>query len=265
MRAKAASPSHFSEIDFGEVFHVSAPARTPSLLIVCEHASNRIPDDLDNLGLSDRVVQSHVAWDPGALHVAQSLARRLPAVLVSGAVSRLVYDCNRPPEAASAIPERSETFDIIGNGDLSPSDRNLRIEGVFAPFSRAVDEQIARYRDTLNAMVTIHSFTPVYFGSPRQVELGILHGQDERLALSMMRRQPDGQTYDIRLNEPYSARDGVTYTLDAHGPDNGLLNVMIEIRNDLIRTTEAQEKMAAFLAPWIEAALKDLSPRGGAA
>lgn len=240
--------------DFGEVFRTTKTDREARFLIVCEHASNRIPADLQNLGLSDEVVQSHVAWDPGALGVAQALLKALPSVLVEGRVSRLVYDCNRPPEALSAIPEQSEIYKIVGNKGLSQADRDLRADQVYRPFARAITEQIHAHRETLELMVTVHSFTPVFNGRERAVEIGILHGEDQSFAQGMMAHKPAGAAYDIRLNEPYDASDGVAHTLDVQGARHGLLSVMIEIRNDLIQTADQQGSMGAFLADWIQIA-----------
>ena len=62
--------------------------------------------------------------------------------------------------------------------------------------------------------------------------------------------------FQVALNEPYSAADGVTHTLDLHGAANGLANVMIEIRNDLITKPEAQVAMADDLGDWIAGALQ---------
>lgn len=241
--------------DFGEIFRVTTTDKPVEFLVVCEHASNRIPAALDNLGLSDEAAQSHIAWDPGALGVARALLRDLPAVLVEGAISRLVYDCNRPPEAASAVPECSEIYRIFGNTDLSPADRDRRVRAVYEPFSAAVAEQIGLHRTTLKLMVTVHSFTPVYDGNRRTVEIGVLHGMDDRFAKRMMQNQPGDGAYDIRLNEPYDASDGVAHTLDAQGARNALLNVMIEVRNDLIETPVQQEQMGAYLSRWIGATL----------
>jgi len=264
-------------IDFGDIFHLTTPNQVSPVLIVCEHASNRIPAGLNQLGLPSQVTQSHVAWDPGALGVAQALARIVPAPLLSGNVSRLVYDCNRPPEAASAVPERSEVYDITGNKGLSPADRARRVQGVYQPFCQALSGVIAGQGDTLRLMVTVHSFTPVFNGTPRAVELGLVHGRDDRFTRSMMQNlpadwpadwpadRPAKGPYDIRLNEPYGAADGVAHTLDAHGAANGLLSVMIEIRNDLIGSRAAQQSMAAFLAPWILRTLDGFTDKGAAA
>ncbi len=245
--------AQMTPVDFGPAATVTSPEGAPEVLVVCEHASNHIPAGLHGLGLSEEAQLSHVAWDPGALGVAEVLAVEMGAVLVAGTISRLVYDCNRPPEAPSAVPERSEAYEIVGNQNLSESERATRVTEVYRPFAKTVAEQITQYATSLSLMVTIHSFTPVFHGRIRDVELGILHGQDARFAKAMLQDLPAEAPYETRLNEPYSAADGVAHTLDVQGAANGLLNVMIEIRNDLIATTEAQRKMAAYLLAWINA------------
>jgi predicted N-formylglutamate amidohydrolase len=240
---------------FGDVFQEVPMGANPGALVVCEHASNRVPPALNRLGLSATALESHIAWDPGAKEVANALAKTLNGVLLVACISRLVYDCNRPPDAASAIPDRSEVYDIPGNTGLSADARAERVAGVYTPFRAALSRTIRRYRSSLACLITVHSFTPVFNGATRGVELGVLHGRDDRLAREMMRALPDAPPHDTRLNAPYSAADGVTHTLDLHGAANNLPNVMIEIRNDLIRTDDEQRGMAAYLGPWIMSAL----------
>ncbi len=250
--------------DFGPAVHVQPGSAGAATLVVCEHASHRIPAELRGLGLPAETLQSHIAWDPGALGVAEALARLLGAALVSGGVSRLVYDCNRPPEAPSAIPARSEVFDIPGNANLSALQRQQRVEAVYAPFRAALSDTLRERRATLRLMVTVHSFTPVYNGQRRDSQIGILHGRDAGFATAMLAATPADIGLRVRLNEPYSAADGVAHTLDLHGAANTLPSVMLEIRNDLIRTGAAQATMAHILAPWITTALDRYQRKGAA-
>ncbi|NVK32485.1 MAG: N-formylglutamate amidohydrolase [Gammaproteobacteria bacterium] len=243
------------DADYGEVVNVVMPSSRPSIVIVCEHASNRIPEQLCNLGLDEAARLSHAAWDPGAFGVASVMRDQLSAVLVGSGVSRLVYDCNRPPEALSAIPTKSEIYDIPGNVDLTAVARQARIDRVYRPFESALSNVIHGHRDTLRLMVTVHSFTPVYYGAQRDVEIGVLHGEDPKFAELMMQAIPASNVFDVRLNEPYSAQDGVAHTLDLHGARNDLANVMIEIRNDLIQTPETQSVMGNYLCDWISQAI----------
>jgi len=237
-----------------EIINENAPA---PVVLICEHASNAIPDHLQNLGLDQKALSDHIAWDLGALDVAKSLSDRLDCPLVAGGMSRLVYDCNRPPEALDAFPAVSEVYRIPGNENLSQEDIQWRIEAVHKPFQAAlgsvVTTQMARTGAPL--IVTIHSFTPVYKGQKRAVEVGILHDEDSRLADAMLGAAQQGTGLNIQRNAPYSATDGVTYTLRKQGVNNKLQNVMIEIRNDLIADAAGVEQIAGMLHALIDQAL----------
>jgi predicted N-formylglutamate amidohydrolase len=231
------------------------------IVFLCEHASNHIPEDLSALGLSEEALSSHIAWDLGALPLAEALARHFEAPLVAACVSRLVYDCNRPPEAPDAIPERSEVYDIPGNRNLSEAERRRRVHEVYEPFHQAVtallDARDARRLST--ALVTVHSFTPSYNGRPRSVELGILHDEDSRLADLLLENAQAVTGLKSARNDPYGPDDGVTHSLQRHGIARGLPNVMLEIRNDLLRGPEQRQEIAEKLACLIEIALEALS------
>lgn len=229
------------------------------VVLVCEHASNAIPHDLEGLGLDEPARVSHAAWDIGASDVARSLSRRLDAPLVAGGVSRLVYDANRPLEAGDAVPERSERFEVPGNAGLGPDERSERFGRVHVPFHGELAACLQR-QDGLTghpcAVVSIHSFTPRFNGVARRTELGFLHDADDRLAQAAWQAAIRQGGHDAALNEPYSAADGVTHTLALHGTAYGRPALMIEIRNDLVATAATAEAMAAHLARTLSAALQ---------
>jgi predicted N-formylglutamate amidohydrolase len=229
-----------------------------ALLIICEHASRTLPERYGDLGLSKDARESHIAWDPGALAVARGISAALDATLVSQRFSRLIYDCNRPPEAPGAMPEKSEIYPIPGNQNLGAEERKARTEALYIPFHDAVrgliEERKARGQETV--VVTIHSFTPVFNGKPRAVELGILHDADSRLADKMLTAAADAPLYKTERNEPYGPADGVTHTLILHGVSNGFRNVMIEVRNDLINDDAGQGVMADYLTGLLQQCLE---------
>ena len=235
---------------------LETPANAGRFVVVCEHASCHIPDGFDGLGMSAAARASHAAWDIGALPVARGLAKRLNATLVAGTVSRLVYDLNRPPHAPDAMPAKSEVFDIPGNAGLSDHDRAQRAQTYDAPFQHALADMLSKTNDPV--LVTVHSFTPIYHGQPRAVEIGILHDRDSRLADAMLNTVAHHTTARAERNEPYGPEHGVTRTLIDHGLAHGHLNVMLEVRSDLIGTAAQQDQMAATLAAWLSAALADL-------
>ncbi|NJM36033.1 MAG: N-formylglutamate amidohydrolase [Rhodomicrobium sp.] len=227
------------------------------ILLICDHASNRLPRALGTLKLTSDALQSHVAWDPGAYNVAVHLARSLNATLVSATFSRLAYDVNRPPSSPQAIRTASEIYDIPGNANLSPEERNARAAEIYYPFHDAIDALIeARSsRNLTTVLVTLHSFTPVYYGTQRLVQLGILHDQDSRLADCLLGCAETLTALNIQRNKPYGPQDGVTHTLAKHAVPRGLLNVMIEIRNDLIQTARQQSEMGDLLVAMLKCAL----------
>ncbi|MDR9392955.1 MAG: N-formylglutamate amidohydrolase [Roseovarius sp.] len=243
-----------------EIIDAQAAGRA---VVLCEHASHHIPARYAGLGLAPGEGIGHVAWDPGARDLAMILARQLEAPMIAGRVSRLVYDCNRPPEAPSAMPEKSETVDIPGNRALGAAEREERVESIYSPFRAAVQGLLDKRRQAglPTALITVHSFTPSWFGTPREVEIGILHDRDARLADAMLDRAATLPRRIVRRNEPYGPQDGVTHSLKLYGLANGLPNVMIEVRNDLLQTPAAQEEVAAEILSMLTPALNDCLPR----
>ena len=230
----------------GPAVLVNGGGRSPYVLI-CEHASNLLPKALGTLGLPDPELQRHIAWDIGAAEVARRLSRLLDAPLVLQRYSRLAYDCNRPPDAADAMPEISETTHIPGNRNLSAADRLARVREIYRPFHAAIADLLDRRaaEGARSLVVTVHSFTPVYKGQRRTVELGILHDRDTRLSATLITSFPG---VDARLNQPYDPKDGVFHTLTMHAASRGLAHVMIEIRNDLISDERGQDEWAERLS-----------------
>jgi len=223
-------------------------------IVACEHASNRIPRSLGRLGLAPGDLDRHIAWDPGAIEVAKGLASRLEGTLIVQRYSRLVVDCNRDPALPDAITMVSEDTTISGNLALGEEAKAQRIAEIWEPFhdavGRIVSGRIAAGLPT--ALVTIHSFTPVYRGVSRPWHAGIISTDERSLAdsvLEALRRDP---ALIVGDNEPYSAKDNVDYTIRRHGRDRGLPHVMIEIRNDLLQASATQQAWAERLAAILE-------------
>lgn len=239
-----------------EAFILVNEAGTSPYVVVCEHASNRLPKQLGSLGLTPDDLQRHIAWDIGAEGVARLLSRLLDAPLALQRYSRLAYDCNRPPESDAAMPELSEATVIPGNKSLSAADKMARVAAIYRPFhdglARVLDGRACEAKET--SLVTIHSFTKIYKGRERAVELGILFDRDSRIADKLIKGSPN---VDARLNEPYGPKDGVMHTINLHAAPRGLKSVMIEIRNDLIVNERGQNEWAQRLAlPLIQATNK---------
>ncbi len=239
------------------VFEIVNAKGTAPIVFVCEHASNRVPKYFADLGLSQQELKSHIAWDPGAREIALALSVAFDAPLVCSTISRLVYDCNRPPDSTGAMQAVSETTLIPGNKDISAAEVHARVEQIYQPFMSALKDTIwqKNAKGAVPLLITIHSFTPVYFGKKRDVQIGVLHDSDSRLADAMLAVNAGHTKLNVERNMPYGPMDGVTHTLKEHGLKNGLMNVMLEIRNDLLTTAKDQEEIAKMLITWLNEAL----------
>ena len=251
----AAGSAILSDEDGAPVETVNPDGRA-DVVLICEHAANRIPGALDALGLDRETRISHVAWDPGAAEVARAMADRLDAPLFLQRFSRLVYDCNRPVFADSAVPAVSERYAIPGNDGLDAGARAARQAAIYLPFR---DTIAAFVRGRIDAgrppmIVTVHTFTPVFQGSRRTTELGVLHDADARLADAVLALLAADGGLKVRRNDPYGPEDGVTHTLKVQALGHGLPNVMFEIRNDLVADAAQQRAFAERLSRAVTAA-----------
>jgi predicted N-formylglutamate amidohydrolase len=231
-------------------------------VIVCEHASNKIPERYAGIGLSGEALESHIGWDPGASGVARHMSERLDAPLVRATISRLIIDCNRPLDAPDLIVFQSGSIVVPGNR-IGEEERKLRITTIHQPFHAAlgglIEDRLATGRPT--ALVSVHSFTPVLHGLSRPWDVGIIFGGDRRLADPLIDGLEDEGSLVVGVNEPYCPADRVFYTHERHAEPHGLLSVMIEIRNDLIENPASQQAMAARLARLLKEAIAALADR----
>jgi predicted N-formylglutamate amidohydrolase len=220
------------------------------LLVICDHAENRLPSHYGTLGLGPDALMRHIAWDPGAKAVTLALARRLGAPAVLSRFSRLLIDPNRGRDDPTLIMRLSDRAPIPGNQGIDDGERTERIERYYEPYDAAVGATVERMlaTGTAPAIVSIHSFTPVWRGRGRPWQAGILWDADPRLAMPLIERlRADGDLL-VGDNEPYSG-ELAGDTLYRHATRRGLANALIEIRQDLIADESGAEAWADRLAP----------------
>lgn len=234
----------------GPAYTLSREDSDHPLILVCEHASRFIPTGLNDLGLSHEAAREHIAWDIGALALAEGLSRALGATLLAANYSRLLVDLNRPLQAPDSIPAQSEIYQVPGNRGLDEATREYRRQSLFEPFhsrlTDLIDERVAQGRAL--RVVGIHSFTPVYHGQPRTLEVGVLFGKGVKYAQRLI----DGlgrHPLKVAGNEPYKINPLGDMTVPVHGDARGLESVLIEVRNDLLRTPENVRRFTEYLAP----------------
>lgn len=237
-------------------FEIVNPAGDPALLLLCDHASNAVPQDLGTLGLPPEEFRRHTAYDIGARGLTLALAEILGAPAVLSRFSRLVIDPNRGDDDPTLVRKISDGAIIPGNRQADAVEVERRRALYMAPYHAAITARIdsALAQGIRPQLIAMHSFTPqMTLGPPRPWHVGILWDHDDgRLALPLMaalRREPDLVIGD---NEPYSGR----LKGDAmwrHGLQRGLPHVLIELRQDLIADSAGERLWAETLAPHLRA------------
>jgi predicted N-formylglutamate amidohydrolase len=223
-------------------------AETP-VILVCDHASARIPEALGTLGLDEGDLARHIAIDIGAEGLAHRLSAAFDATAVLACYSRLVIDCNRDPEDHTSIREIAEGVIIPGNRRMTAADRAARIREIFDPYHAAVDERIAAVeaRGDVPLIVAIHSFTPRFRDVARPWHVGILSNRDRRIADRLIADLSKDESLVVGDNEPYSGLHFAGYTIDSHATARRLPCVMIEVRQDVVAHEDGVERWAGIL------------------
>ena len=213
-------------------YQVINPEGNSKLVLVCDHASNRLPLVLGNLGLNNKHLASHIAWDPGAASLARALSARLDAPLVMSNYSRLVIDCNRHPCTADSIPVSSHGIVIPGNADLSAEDVDLRQKMLFTPYQDAICRILESRSSQAVRVLSIHSFSPCIAADQRPWCIGVCYrlyagwAMEWLTALRMRVAEPVGD------NQPYRIEQEIDYTLPVQCEARKIPCIMLEIRQD---------------------------------
>lgn len=236
---------------------------TGPFLLLCEHASPNVPPCYAGLGLDASERERHIGWDIGALDLASALSEALDSPLIHATQSRLLMDLNRDPAAVDAIPANSDGTTIPANQKLHRAELQRRRQWLYEPFHATVDALRARRmsQGLPTAVVSIHSFTPQMAGFQRPWHIGVLSDTDRRLAdslLAVLRAHPDVCVGD---NQPYAPHQGVYHSVGRHGVQHGLPNVMIEVRNDLLRSAAEISRWSQLLGHALRLACSEVGMR----
>ncbi|MBO6864412.1 MAG: N-formylglutamate amidohydrolase [Alphaproteobacteria bacterium] len=231
-------------------------------IIVCDHASNRVPSRLGTLGLPEESLRKHIAFDIGAQGVAEVVSDMLDMPAIIGGYSRLVVDLNRPEDDFTCIREIYDGAIIPGNRRLSPADRAARIEELLHPYHQAVTDALDRKCAQLPfpAVISMHSCTDLYRDVRRPWHIGVLSNRDRRMAERVLQRlaahRPD---LTIGDNKPYSGMDPYGHTVERHALPQGRPNVLFEVRQDLIGNAAGQREFGELLGTVLKEVLGDPS------
>ena len=229
------------------------------ILVVCDHASNHVPDEID-LGIAQGLLSQHIAYDIGVTGVSTFLVQLSGCAAFLATNSRLVVDLNRYPDDGSAIPVTSDGIEIPGN-QLDAAAREARLVRYFLPYHARLAELLQHNRPAL--ILSIHSFTPRLESDPhghRPWEVGILYNEYEAAAnLAIERLEGEGLIVGDQL--PYSGKL-LNATMNRHADANEIPYIGIEIRQDLVKAAQGQERFAAILGEMAQYVVEKLASEG---
>ncbi|MDC0710165.1 N-formylglutamate amidohydrolase [Stigmatella sp. ncwal1] len=233
---------------------------TSPCVLLCDHASNRVPQRLKALGLPASELERHIAWDIGARGVALQLSQLLDAPLLMSGYSRLVIDCNRPLSSPGSITGTSDGTLIPANQELTAQERAERAAVFFHPYHDAIrallDQRQAEGRPTV--LVSVHSFTGQFGGKSRPWHVGLAYHRDRSVGpalIEALRRDP---MLCVGDNEPYAVDDASDYAIPVHGERRELPCALVEIRQDLLAHESGQHLWAGRLAEALRTVLPNI-------
>ncbi len=235
-------------------YRIVGEPRFGGILIVADHASNRVPDGVD-LGIDPALLDQHIALDIGVAGVAERMAQRPGTAAFLGNVSRLVCDFNREEVAPGAVPQVSDGYAIPGNdGDI----RQARIERYFRPYHDALSALLDDKPPAL--ILSLHSFTPSLASNPaeqRPWQVGVLYNHDDRAArLAIPLLEAEGLT--VGDQQPYSGKL-LNATMNRHSEEEGRPYLGVEIRQDQIVDAAGQVVWARRLGSLCNAVAVQIS------
>jgi len=232
---------------FVPVEHVAGDIER-GLLLICDHASNAIPPVYGDLGLPASQLERHIGYDIGCRALTRDLAARLGAPAVLSTFTRLLIDPNRGEDDPTLIMRLSDGAIVPGNAKVDESERMLRLNSYYWPYHNAISSAIdgALAAGIVPTILSIHSFTPIWRGTPRPWHAGILWDTDPRYAVPLIERLRQEPDLVVGDNEPYTGKLK-NDTMYRHGSERGIAHALIEVRQDLIADAEGVDRWAGIL------------------
>jgi predicted N-formylglutamate amidohydrolase len=220
------------------------------MVLLADHAMNRLPTSYGSLGLPESAFQRHIAFDIGIEGLTRQLAAMLNVPAVLGCFSRLLIDPNRGEDDPTLIMKISDGAIIPGNHPITQQEWDFRLDTYHRPYHRAVERTIARASSPGRAplVLSLHSFTPFWKGVARPWHAAVLWDSDDRAVTPFLKLLDEPGDIVVGDNEPY---DGALKgdTMYRHCMIPGIAHALLEVRHDLIGDEPGIAAWAERLAP----------------
>jgi len=227
---------------------IGDPRAGGPFVFTCEHAMRRL-EEWSPEPAELPLLEDHWGWDIGAADLTRALVTLTGSCGVLSAFSRLVCDPNRDPAEPSFVVQEIDGHTVSWNRDVDAAERERRRRCYFDPYHEAVDRTLRARREHLAPvrLCSIHSFTPLYLGRARPMEVGVLFDAHDECAWRLEGALAE-EGFETVLNAPYSGREGLIYAARRHGTAHGVVYLELEVRQDLIATPASARATAERIA-----------------
>ena len=202
------------------------------VVISCEHASNEVPAAYQSLfNHAEPDLNSHRGWDPGSLPIAEYLGEHLGVDPFVYPYTRLLIEPNRSLDSEQLFSEYSNP--------IGTQEKKELVTSYYKPYRETVESQIHAFSKKGPVLhLGIHTFTPDWNGSKREVDIGVLFDPgrtNEQRYADILVSQLSGNGFTVRENEPYlGISDGFTTYLRTRFDDALYMGFEIEVSQGLL-------------------------------
>lgn len=221
------------------------------IVLSCEHGGNAIPAGYRNLFRGEAsVLKSHRGWDPGSLELARTISSITGAPLTFTTTSRLLVECNRSPGHPRLFSEFTRNLDEREKARL--------LKTYYHTHRGAVTDSVHKALRMSKRVVHVgvHTFTPVYGGRTRTVDIGVLYDPrrafETRVACALTERLRAALPgLRVKRNLPYRGwTDGLVTALRAQFPASRYAGIELEVSQRFAGTAgwrDLQRKIATAI------------------
>ena len=222
--------------DSHEIYGFTGPS---PFIFSCEHASNRVPPPLTASPSDKAFLKTHWAWDIGVRQLVMKLCDEMKCISTHARFSRLVCDANRHPNRTDLIKPSLEGKPLQFNQGVDEVEAAARIDAYHQPYHNAlggiIEERLRQPEPFM--FISVHSFTPVWNGTPRTMDIGILFDEYEELA-DLLQVSLQKENFFVAKNEPYSGKFGLMYAAHRHGKHFKIRHLELEFNQAILCTEE---------------------------
>jgi len=181
------------------------------IVLSCEHASNVIPKEFNNLGWTNKEFSKcEDVLDKGAEQLFDFLCKKLNCRGIKSTFSRLVIDVNRNLNQPELIRKQCGKIPIPSNLELTKKQREKRIKTLYLPYRDNLHKLLDQCEKKHDIVLyyAIHTMAHHYEGRTRKMDLAIIYKAGEPVA-RMLGKELEDMGLNITYNDPYTLEEEV--------------------------------------------------------